>query len=399
MAAAPRTIVITVPAKSGLAFRKPAAVSIQGQAATANQPVALQQRLIRTAPIAAARVVTPAPTATFVTAAALGKRPASDLENTDPFVVIQPPRKRERLTHLSPEEKLNRRKLKNRVAAQTARDRKKLRTNTLEESVQILSTENQELLAENARLRQRLSQLSAENTRLKRSAERVEPEDEKPPKIDNMAGDRSSDAFGSAVGSSVPTTDPGLVGPSDDVSDVDLQRILDDLLKGTEFYHASGVESDPLGADECDGAEDPSAVDSDSDRHVDGSVEGVETQAGGGVRMSFVPLDSLKLDMDDEPSTQDAFISGLGASQPPTVAIVDHQQQITQLVPGSPYHDPTSPVTPISAYNSQMPLLDADLLDKALDKQQSDATFVDADPFLEAPVWEDTFTDLFGLVA
>lgn len=220
------------------------------------------------------------------------------------------------------------------------------------------------------------------------------------------------------MGSSVPTTDPCLVGPSDDVSDVDLQRILDDLLKGTEFYHSAGVESDPLGADEvrvivvetrvspalsitlqCHGAEDPSAVDADSDRHVDGSVEGVETQAdGGGVRMSFVPLDSLKLDMDDEPSTQDAFISGLGASQPPTVAIVD-QQQITQLVPGSPYHDPTSPVTPISAYNNQMPLLDADLLDKALDKQQSDAAYVDADPFLEAPVWEDTFTDLFGLVA
>jgi len=116
--------------------------------------------------------------------------------------------------------------------------------------------------------------------------------------------------------------------------------------------------------------------------------------------MSFVPLDSLKLDVDDEPSTPDAFISGLGAL-PSGAAIID--QQITQLVPTSPYQSPISPVTPSDTY---MPLLDADLIDKALDKQDDDAlmtsfTVVDAaDPFLDAPVWEDTFTDdLFGLVA
>jgi len=117
--------------------------------------------------------------------------------------------------------------------------------------------------------------------------------------------------------------------------------------------------------------------------------------------MSFVPLDSLKLDVDDEPSTPDAFISGLGATSPSGAAI-DHQQ-ITQLVPSSPYQSPISPVMPIDSY---MPLLDADLIDKALDKQDDDALMtssfavVDADPFLDAPVWEDTFTDdLFGLVA
>jgi len=279
------------------------------------------------------------------------------------------------------------------VAAQTARDRKKLRTNSLEDTVQQLNDDNQQLLAENTRLRQRMSQLSAENARLKKAAQRTDQEDEKPPKIDNMARGRSSDAFGSAVGSSVSTADPEPVGPSDGVSDIDLQRILDDLLSGTEFFNAAGVEPDALSAYEREGGEDSSAVDADSDRDIDGGVEGVETQASGNVQMSFVPLDSLKLDMDDEPSTPDAFISGLGASQP-TVAI---DQQITQLVPGSPYQSPISPLTPNSAY-CQMPLLDADLIDKALDKNP-EAIYVDADPFLEAPVWEDTFTDLFGLVA
>uniref|UniRef100_A0A914VTI0 X-box-binding protein 1 n=1 Tax=Plectus sambesii TaxID=2011161 RepID=A0A914VTI0_9BILA len=379
---APRTIVITVPAKSGLTFRKPTAVSIQAQGPT-SQFATVQQRIIRATPAPVSRSI--APVSTTFMSAPLGKRTSSDLENTDPYVVIQPPRKRERLTHLTPEEKLNRRKLKNRVAAQTARDRKKVRTNTLEETVDQLNADNEQLLAENARLLQRLNQLSAENARLKQVAERVESEDEKPPKIDNMA----------TVGSSVSTVDPELVGPSTGVSDIDLQRILDDLLSGTEFFDSADAQPDALCADQCEErAEDSIVVDADSAGNANGGVEGVETQAAANLRMSFVPLDSLKLDIDDEPSTPDAFISGLGAS-PPTISI-DHQQ-ITQLVPGSPYQSPISPVTPIST-SGYMPLLDADLIDKALDKNP-DAAYVDADPFMEAPVWEDTFTDLFGLVA
>jgi len=64
------------------------------------------------------------------------------------------PRKRQRLTHLSPGEKLQRRKLKNRVAAQAARDRKKAYMDELEEIVAQLQSDNKRLAQENTALRQ-----------------------------------------------------------------------------------------------------------------------------------------------------------------------------------------------------------------------------------------------------
>jgi len=79
----------------------------------------------------------------------------------------QPPRKRERLTHLSPEEKLFRRKMKNRIAAQTARDRKKALMVDLEETCRRLEEENDTLAVENTKLRRDQSSLAEENERLK----------------------------------------------------------------------------------------------------------------------------------------------------------------------------------------------------------------------------------------
>jgi len=175
------------------------------------------------------------------------------------------------------------------------------------------------------------------------------------------------------------------------MSDIDLQRILDDLLSGTEFYHAAGAQLDALSDQLGQGTEVASPLDTDATGDLAGGVEGLETQAAAG-HVTYVPLDVLKLDIDDEPNTPDAFISGLPAS-PSTVAA---DQRITQLVPSSPYQSPTSPVTPMTTYG-YMPLLDADLIDKALDKQQD--VHIDTDQFLEAPIWEDTFTDLFELVA
>nr|ARA91384.1 XBP1s [Cyprinus carpio] len=91
-------------------------------------------------------------------------QPSSDSDST----ISGPPlRKRQRLTHLSGEEKALRRKLKNRVAAQTARDRKKAKMGDLEQQVLELELENEKVHVENRLLREKTSDLLSENEELR----------------------------------------------------------------------------------------------------------------------------------------------------------------------------------------------------------------------------------------
>eukprot|EP00096_Caligus_rogercresseyi_P006987 TRINITY_DN2416_c0_g1_i1.p1 TRINITY_DN2416_c0_g1~~TRINITY_DN2416_c0_g1_i1.p1 ORF type:complete len:282 (-),score=83.87 TRINITY_DN2416_c0_g1_i1:266-1111(-) len=77
---------------------------------------------------------------------------------------LNPVRKRANLDHLSTEEKLLRRKLKNRVAAQNARDKKRVKMDEMEDEIALLRKRNASLEQENLRLRELQSRLTPSST-------------------------------------------------------------------------------------------------------------------------------------------------------------------------------------------------------------------------------------------
>merc|ERR1719166_782448 len=104
------------------------------------------------------------------------KRPAPPLspefdikdikEEEDEEDEFTPVRKRANLDHLSPEERLMRRKLKNRVAAQNARDKKKAQCEEMEKMINKMKEEQQKLIEENSRLQEFNSKLQLDNASL-----------------------------------------------------------------------------------------------------------------------------------------------------------------------------------------------------------------------------------------
>lgn len=119
--------------------------------------------------------ILPTPSLSRPVATVVGhKRPAQSISPVFEEIKMEfeadgtPARKRANLDHLSPEERLMRRKLKNRVAAQTARDKKKAQTDEMEILISDLQAEKKRLFDENCRLHSVNSKLQVENVSLQK---------------------------------------------------------------------------------------------------------------------------------------------------------------------------------------------------------------------------------------
>jgi hypothetical protein len=91
-----------------------------------------------------------------------GSDDISDSESSDDHAE-KSVRKRANLDHLSPEEKLMRRKLKNRVAAQNARDKKRVKMEEMEIELERLKAHSKALEMKNAELVSQNERLTGEN--------------------------------------------------------------------------------------------------------------------------------------------------------------------------------------------------------------------------------------------
>lgn len=111
-------------------------------------------------------------------------------------------KKRQRLTHLTADEKMMRRKLKNRVAAQSARDRKKVKMEDLENTCDFLKEQNEILKKENSILKEKAKILLDENRKLLKFKQEHQQQQtaNKKRKLDNV--EHCVEVEGSAVSNS-----------------------------------------------------------------------------------------------------------------------------------------------------------------------------------------------------
>lgn len=183
MATAPRTIIITTAIPSANAGGK---VAVKRSFPLAVSSTNITAPICAIATIPSQNKIVSSPTYFDINSEAAYRQSSSpDLDSLcgSDAGYDEPMRKRQRLTHLSPDEKQNRRKLRNRIAAQAARDRKKAFMEDLIERVSRLEKENKKLATENAHLRGETRELHAENRNLKAEMAKLKKQQQKPTEV------------------------------------------------------------------------------------------------------------------------------------------------------------------------------------------------------------------------
>lgn len=123
-----------------------------------------------------------------------------------------PVRKRANLDHLTSEEKMMRRKLKNRVAAQNARDKKRVKMDGMEDMLRMMKQEMDKIRKENKRLIELNERLFSENQNLRTTGSAVTSvgsslvKEEMPPSPESLPPPYSPapSSAGSSVAESIP---------------------------------------------------------------------------------------------------------------------------------------------------------------------------------------------------
>jgi len=187
----------------------------------------------------------------------------SEVESEEAAVLDeQPARKRANLDHLTPEEKLMRRKLKNRVAAQNARDKKRVKMDEMEAKMKELEEINARLLNENDSLRALNERLMMDESP---SLIQINPTQTAKAAVTLQ---RPTITFSNDSYSSNLTPPPSEHAGSEASSEAEVDYSEDDLLNGHSQMAPSPAPSTASSLHSLGSASPPSSPSSDSDHSL-----------------------------------------------------------------------------------------------------------------------------------
>jgi len=187
--------------------------------------------------------------------------------------------KKRRLDHLTWEEKFQRKKLKNRVAAQTSRDRKKAKMDDMERTIKDIVDENQSLKETCNLLQSERDELAGRNKELERQMEELKQ------RLNERSVGCDTTTNGSAAGNglTVDTTSNQQKRKYQRLSSLEDNCSLPSLQDMLEDFDASRLEelAESLLADVITNLADDSVGDSTSDAKTDGPSERVSGSVVG----------------------------------------------------------------------------------------------------------------------